>query len=149
MIEFYVVRRAAHLEMATAHDAAQILRLPPNRILSVQASPKAPLKLSRWYRGMVALLVEATGRWPNQEIAHKEFMYLAGMVDSIVIKPDGTARMTPMSTTEWDIIWWRDYLDRIMPIIVERFVGETRAAFRDRVDRYIGIKMKEAWEEAA
>lgn len=123
-----------------------MLLLPVRRLITVTATTKTPAKLRRWYFALCSLLVEATGRWPTKEIAHKEFMFLAGMVESIVISTNGDYRTTPVSTAAWDYSDWRAYLDRLMPIILERFVGESRAAFRNRVDAFVGIKFKEAWE---
>lgn len=146
MIDFYIVRRGVQLHVATAHDASQILRLPPNRIIAVTADPKAPLKMQRWYRGAVHLLVEATGRWANQEIADREIMIKAGFFDSFVISNAGDHRFSPQSKSGWGYVEWRGYIDAALPVMIE-FAGTTRAQYRDRVDSYLGIKLKEAWEE--
>lgn len=146
MIDFYLVRRGVQLHVATAHDAAQILRLPSNRIIAVTANPLAPPKMQRWYRGAVHLLVEATGRWANQEIADREIMIKAGFFDSFVISTGGDHRFSPQSKTGWGYVEWRSYLDAALPVMIE-FAGTTRAQYRDRVDVYLGIKLKEAWEE--
>lgn len=146
-IDFCVVRRGAYLAPVSASDEREILRLPERRVITVQAEPRAPDKLKRWYRAMVQLLQEATDRWPNREVAHKELMIRAGFFESFVISADGQmTKFRPQSTGDWDLVQWREYLDRVIPIIISDYVGETRAEFRDRVDRFLGIKFKEAWE---
>lgn len=139
-------RRDASLVPAAAADQQELLRLPEKRFLVAEVDTNPPLKIQRWYWSMVALLVEATGNWPNKEQAHKHFMITAGFFESVVIQGDGSTRFFPMSIAGWGYLDWRTYLDRLMPIIVERYVGETRAQFRNRVDAYIGFKLKEAWE---
>lgn len=147
MAEIYVQRRGGILLPVSAPDEQAIKLLPERRILTADIDANAPLRLKRWYFAMVSLLVEATGRWPDKETADKELMILAGMFESVVIHGDGTTRFTPQSKSQWGFLQWRAYLDRLIPIIVERFVGETPAKFRNRVDAFLGIKLKEAWED--
>lgn len=146
MVEFCVQRRGGLLLPLSASDRQAMDILPERRLISISASTKAPAKLKRWYWAMVQLLVEATGRWPSKEVAHQELMTLAGMIDSYVIDTNGTTRFTPMSVAGWELVEWRAYLDALVPIVIEKFVGETRAQFRNRVDAFLGIKYQEAWE---
>lgn len=122
-----------------------LLLLPERRVISIEVHPKAPAKIARWYRAGVDILVEATGRWPNRDIAHKEIMIESGYIESFVISTNGDARISAVSQAGWDLIEWRQFLDRAMPVML-KFAGESRAQFRDRVDRFFGIKFKEAWE---
>lgn len=147
MIDFCIVRRDAQISVASAYDAAQLLRIPANRVIAVTANPKPPPKLPRWYWAMVDILVQATGRWPTKDAADRELMIRNGFFESFVISTDGDTRFTPLSKREWGAAEWREYLDKVIPYIIEHHVGETRAQFRDRVDRFLGIKLKEAWEE--
>jgi hypothetical protein len=146
-VELYLQRRGSLLVPVSAADEIEIQRLPERRVFTGVVDAKAPLRLKRWYRAMVHLLCEATGRWPSQEIAHRELLMRAGFFESFVISADGkTTRYTPASTVDWGLVEWRSYLDVVIPIIIRDYVGETRAEFRDRVDRFLGIKYKEAWE---
>lgn len=147
MVEIYMQRRGSLLLPVSASDEMELLRLPERRFLTIEANAKAPLKLKRWYFAMLQLLVEATGRWPTKEIAHRELMIAAGFFDSVVISGDGSTRFTPQSVSGWEFLEWRAYLDRLLPIVISRYVGETPAQFRNRVDAFLGIKLREAWEE--
>lgn len=96
---------------------------------------------------MVQLLAEATGKWPDRDAAHNELMIRSGFFDSFILDNAGNLqRFRAQSTADWDIVKWRAYLDAVIPLIIRDYVGETRAEFRDRVDRFLGIKLKEAWE---
>jgi hypothetical protein len=48
--------------------------------------------------------------------------------------------------TDWGLLEWRAFLDVAVPFVIENYVGESRATFRNRVDAFLGIKFKEAWE---
>lgn len=113
--------------------------------MSVKAHPDVPPKIARWYRAGVQLLVEATGRWPNREAAHFEIMIRSKRVESFVINDDGETRYNAMSTLDWGYTEWREYLDDAIPIMMT-YAGESRAQFRDRVDKFFGMKLREAWE---
>lgn len=145
MVDFCVQRRGGALLPISASDNVELLRIPERRVVSIATQSAPPGKLPRWYRAGVQLLVEATGRWPNREIAHREIMMKAGFFESFVISTAGDVRYTPQSTSGWGLIEWREFLDRAIPVMLE-FSGETRAEFRDRVDRFFGIRLKEAWE---
>lgn len=145
MIDFYIVRRGYQIHAATASDAVEIQRLPANRVMRVTADPLVPKKLPRWYRAMVQTLGEGIGR--DRDGLHRELMIRAGMFDSVVIAGDGTTRFSPQSTAEWGAVEWRTYIDRVLPIIIAEYAGETRAEFRNRVDAFLGVKLKEAWED--
>ena len=146
MVDF-VGQRKGHLILPLSDsDAAELLRIPERRAFTVSISPGAvPLKLQRWYRAGVQLLVEATGRWPNRDVAHREIIIRAGFFESFVISTNGNVRYTPASTAGWGLVEWREFIDRALPILLE-FAGESRADFRARVDRFFGIKFKEAYE---
>lgn len=139
------MRRGGLIWPATPSDEIEVQRLPANRVITGNFDPIAPPILGRWYRAGVQLLVEATGRWPNREVAHREFMIKAGMFESMVLNDAGDYRITPASTRGWNAIEWRDFLTAVLPHMLE-VAGETQAQFRDRVDRFFGIKFKEAWE---
>lgn len=124
----------------------EMVRLPERRIITLQASVKVPPKIPRWYRAAVQLLTEATGRWPNREIAHKEIMIAAGFFETITIGADGKTKLMPQSTAEWGLVEWRNFLDAAMPVLVN-LAGETPAKYRDRVDGFLGLKLKEALED--
>lgn len=145
-IELYLQRRGKLLVPVSAVDEVEIMRLPERRVLTGSIDAVAPVRLKRWYRAMVHLLCEATGRWPNQEVAHKELLMKAGFFESFVISTNGDTRYKPQSTAGWGLMEWRNYLDVVIPIVIRDYVGETRAEFRDRVDRFLGIKYREAWE---
>jgi len=145
MIDLCVQRRGLALLPVSRSDEIEIGRLPERRVFSITANPAAPPKVSRWYRAGVQLLVEATGRWANREIAHREIMFKAGYFESFVISTDGTHRVTPISTAGWGAVEWQEFLNHALPVMLQ-FAGETQAQFRDRVDRFFGIKLKEAWE---
>lgn len=147
MIELWVYRKGEVLIPASASDRMEIARLPQMKMGTAAIHMRPSKKLPRWYRAMVQLLTEATGRWPNRELAHKELMVRSGFFESFVINGSGDARITPMSTAEWDAVQWRAYLDVCIPLILREYVGGTRAEFRDRVDAFLGIKLREAWEE--
>jgi hypothetical protein len=147
VVEFCVQRRGGILVPLSSADMADMTRLPERRIITLDADVKAPAKLKRWYWALCSLLVEATGRWASKEIAHREFMFQAGMIESIVISTNGDYRITPISTAGWEFVEWREYLDRLLPIVAEKYAGETQARFRNRVDAFLGIRLKEAWEE--
>lgn len=129
-----------------ASDERDVLLLPERRILTVEANAKAPLRLKRWFHAMLHLLVEATGKWPTVAAAKEELLVRTGFFESIVIGADGTTRFSAQSTRDWQLVEWRQFLDVAVPYVVEHYVGETRAQFRDRVDAFLGIKYKEAWE---
>lgn len=145
-IDLYLQRRGKFLLPISAVDEIEILKLPERRVLTASVDAAAPIRLKRWYRAMVHLLCEATGRWPNQEVAHRELMMKAGFFSSFVISTNGDTRYTPQSTAEWGLTEWRNYLDVVLPIVIRDHVGETRAEFRDRVDHFLGVRYKEAWE---
>ncbi len=147
MVEFYVQLRGRLLLPLSASDLEEMERLPERRILRVDADAKAPLKLKRWFFAMMQLLCEATGRWPTPEHARRELMVRTGYFESIVIAGDGSTRFNPQSMADWKASDWRTFLDRAIPYIIEHYAGETRAQFRDRVDAFLGIKLKDAWEE--
>lgn len=121
-------------------------RLPERVVMAVEIRPKVPAKLPRWYRAAVQLLVEATGHWPNREQAHQQLMIEAGFFSSLIIFADGSTKFNAQSTADWSAVEWREYIDRILPKMME-IAGESRAQFRDRVDRFFGITLKQAWEE--
>lgn len=146
-VELYVSRRGLSFLPASASDEAEFIRLPERRALAVTVSPRVPPKLPRWYRAMVQLLVEATGRWPNREIAHKELMIKAGFFETVVLNANGDVRFAAQSTAEWDLVQWRSYIDTVLPLIIRDYAGSTQAQFRDRVDRFLGIKLNEAMGE--
>lgn len=144
MVDFAGYRRGSLILPASASDEREIERLKPNVVMMFSASPKVPGKIPRWYRAGVQLLVEATGRWPNREIAHREIMIKAGFFESITISATDY-RVNPVSTAEWDAVAWREFLDRALPVMLE-YAGETHAQYRNRVDRFFGITLREAWE---
>lgn len=147
MIDFCVQRRGSVLLPVTASDEAELKLLPQFRVMNAEISADAPLKLKRWYRSMIQLLTEATGKWPDRDAAHTELMIRSGYFDSFILDAAGNLqRFKAQSTVDWDIVKWRAYLDAVIPLIIRDYVGETRAEFRDRVDRYLGIKLKEVWE---
>lgn len=129
----------------SASDARELVLLPERVAFTVTAEAKAPLRLSRWYRAGVQLLVEATGRWPTTEVAHREISIRAGFFESFVLSTDGDVRYTAVSTAGWGLVEWRTFLDAALPVMLE-YAGETHAQFRNRVDRFFGITLKEAWE---
>lgn len=145
MVSFCVQRRDSILVPITPSDEIELRLLPLRRVFSVEIHPKAPLKLSRWYRAGLQLLTEATGRWASADLAHREIMFKSGYVDQVTVSTGGDVRITPISQAGWDLVEWRIFLDHAMPIMLE-FAGETRAQFRDRVDRFFGLKYKEVWE---
>lgn len=144
VVDFCAQRRGPSLIPVTASDEQEILRIPERRVINVTVSVPAPPKIARWYRAGVQLLVEATGRWPNRDLAHAEIMMKAGFFESFVISTHGDVRYTPKSTAGWGLVEWREYLDKALPVMLV-YAGETRAQFRDRVDRFFGIKFQEAW----
>lgn len=146
MVEFYVQRRGHLLLPLNASDRMAMDALPERRLITVNADTVAPPKLKRWFFAMLQLLVEATGRWPTVEMARREIMVRTGFFDSIVISGDGTTRFTPQSMAGWQAVEWRAFLDVAIPYIIEHYAGGTRAQFRDKVDAFLGIKLKEAWE---
>lgn len=145
MVTFCAQRKGNILLPVSEPDFREMARIPERRVFSFETNPKVPLKLSRWYWAALALLVEATGRWPTKEIANKEITIQAGYVESIVINTGGDYRISAVSKSEWGLIDWREFLDAAIPVMLQ-FAGETRAQFRDRVDRFFGIKLREAWE---
>lgn len=145
MVDFTGYRRGSVILPVSASDEREILRLPQNVAMQLNVSPRVPGKIPRWYRAGVQLLVEATGRWPNREIAHREIMFTAGYIDSFVINERGEYRATMQSTAGWDHVQWREFLDAALPVML-KFAGETRAQYRNRVDRFFGISLREAWE---
>lgn len=146
MVDLCMQRKGEAFVCVSSSDRMEILRLPERRVFSVSATLPAPPKIQRWYRAGVQLLVEATGRWPNREIAHREIMMRAGYFESFVISTSGDTRYTPASTAGWQYVEWREFIDRTLPILLE-FAGESRADFRNRVDRFFGISLKEAMGE--
>lgn len=146
MIDFCVYRRGSLLVPVSASDEVEIARLPERRVFSVQTNPIVPAKLPRWYRAGVQLLVEATGQWPNRETADRQITIRAGYFESIVITIGGDTRFNPQSKAGWGAVQWREFVDRAIPVMME-YAGETKAQYRDRVDRFFGIKLREAWEE--
>lgn len=144
MVEIVTQRRGDALVPVSEADRQVLILLPERRFITISAEPKAPLKLQRWFHAMLALLVEATGRWPTVAIAKREILIRTGFFSSMVISTNGDSRITPESTAEWGLVEWRLFLDRALPFIVENYVGETRAQFRDRVDAFVGIKYKDA-----
>ena len=146
MVTIYMQRRGHLLLPLSASDKLSMEALPERRLLTIEGDAKAPEKLKRWFFAMLQLLVEATGRWPTPEEARREIMVKVGYFDSIVISGDGSTRFTPRSMAGWQASDWRAFLDVAIPYIIENYAGETRAKFRDRVDAFLGIKLKEAWE---
>jgi len=144
VVEFCVQRRSDALIPISEADRQVLVLLPERRFITVTAEPKAPLKLQRWFHAMLALLVEATNRWPTVAIAKREILIRTGFFSSMVISTNGDARITPESTAEWGMVEWRQALDVIVPFVIENYVGESHAKFRDRVDAFVGIKFKEA-----
>lgn len=118
--------------------------LPERRLITITAEPRAPAKLKRWFFAMLQLLCEATGRWPTPEIARKEIMIRTGFFESMVIAGDGSTRFSAQSISGWGLIEWRAFLDVAVPYVIEHYVGESRASFRNRVDAFLGIKLSEA-----
>lgn len=147
MIEFCVQRRGQRLEPLSASDRAEMVLLPERRIITITAAPKAPLKLQRWFHAMLQLLVEATGLWGDVRAAKRDILIRTGFFESVVINGDGSTRFNPQSTAEWGLIEWRAFLDRAVPFVIENYVGESRANFRNRVDAFLGIKLAEALRE--
>lgn len=146
MTEILVQRQGHVLLPISASDERELILLPERRIITLEANAKAPLRLRRWYWAMLQLLVEATGNWPTKQAAHEALLIRCGYFESVVINGDGTTRFTAQSVVEWQFLEWRAYIDVLMPIISANYIGETPAKFRDRVDRFLGIKMKEAWQ---
>lgn len=144
MVEFAVSRAGILLRPVSASDMEEMVRLPERRIITITAEPVAQDKVKRWYRAMVQTLVEATGRWPNTEVAHRELLLRSGFFSSMVIDKQGSARFTPESTANWGSIQWRDYLDKVVPLIIEDYAPDARREFRSKVDRHLGITYKEA-----
>lgn len=144
-LDLYVQRKGSLLVPVTKSDQIEIERLPHHRVLSAHINLQDAPKIQRYYRAAVQLLTESVGRWPNREIAHHEIMMRAGYFDSFVISANGDVRYTPQSTIGWDEVQWKEFLMRAMPILLE-FAGESRAQFRDRVDKFFGMKLREAWE---
>lgn len=147
MVEFCVQRLGGVLEPLSAADRSVMMLLPQRRILTITAEPRAPLKLQRWFHAMLALLVEATDRWGDVRSAKREILIRTGFFESIVINGNGDTRFNPQSTAEWGLLEWRAFLDRAVPFVIENYVGETKGSFRARVDAFLGIKFREAWEE--
>lgn len=145
MVTFCAQRRGNIIIPASESDYREMIRLPERMVFSLESNPRAPLKLTRWYWAALQLLVEATGRWPNKDVANREISIQAGYVESIVINTGGDYRVSAISKSGWGLVEWREFIDAAVPVML-RFVGETRAQFRDRVDRFFGIKFKEAWE---
>lgn len=145
MVEFCVQRKGSILLPISGSDERELWRLPERRVFSIEAHPKAPLKLSRWYRAGVQLLVESTGRWPNAEIAHKEIMMQAKYFEAVVVSMDGKTDWRPSSQMGWDLVQWQEFLNAAVPIMLD-IAGESQAKFRDRVDKFFGLKLKEIWE---
>lgn len=145
MVEIYLQRRGSVLVPISASDDVEIKRLPERRLLTAEINGKTPMKIQRWYRAAVQLLTEATGRWPNRDIAHNEIMIRAGYFESMTISTDGTTRYFAASTREWGLVEWREAMDRLIPVLI-MFAGETPAQYRNRVDAFLGIKLKEAME---
>lgn len=146
-IEFYAQRRGGLILPLGEADRRAMDALPERRLITLTGTVKAPVKLARWFFAALALLVEATSRWPTVEMARREIMIRTGFFDSIVIAGDGTTRFTAQSMAGWDASDWRAFLDVAIPYIIENHVGETRAKFRDRVDAFLGLKLAEAWAE--
>ena len=146
MVEIVTQRRGDALVPVSEADRQVLILLPERRFITISAEPKAPLKLQCWFHAMLALRVEATNRWPTVSIAKREILIRTGFFSSMVISTNGDARITPESTAEWGMVEWRQALDVIMPFVIENYVGETHARFRDRVDAFVGIKYREAWE---
>lgn len=144
MVEFCVQRQEGILLPISASDRAELMLLPEKRFITITANPQASLRLRRWFHAMLQLLVEATGLWPNVEMAKRQLLVKCGFFDSLVISNDGSTRFTPQSTTEWGNAEWRAFLDVAVPYVIEHYVGESRANFRDRVDAFVGIRYKEA-----
>lgn len=146
MVEIVTQRRGDALVPVSEADRQVLILLPERRFITIDAEPRAPERLKRWFFALLQLLVEATGRWPTPEIARREIMTRTGFFSSMVINTNGDARITPLSMTGWGYVEWRQFLDVALPFIIENYVGETRAQFRDRVDAFVGIKYREAWE---
>ena len=146
MATIYVKRQGSILLPISASDDVEMLRLPERRIITIEADARAPLKMKRWFHAMVQLLCEATGRWPTPAEAKKEILIRTGFFESFVIDADGSTRYSAQSTADWQYLEWRAFLDKAVPFVVENYVGETRAQFRNRVDAFLGVKLKEAWE---
>lgn len=146
VVEFCVQRQGQALLPVSASDRTALMLLPERRLITITAEPRAPTKLKRWFFAMLQLLCEATGRWPSTEVARKEIMIRTGFFESMVISGDGSTRFTPQSVADWGLIEWRAFLDAAVPFVIENYVGESRANFRNRVDAFLGIKYKEAWE---
>lgn len=142
MVDFCIQRKGAALFPVSEPDMRDLLLIPERRVYSIEVHPKAPPKIARWYRAGVDLLVEATGRWPDRSVAHREIMWRTGYIESFVISTNGDTRITAASQQGWDFIDWQRFLLAAMPVMME-FAGESRAQFRDRVDRFFGIKLQE------
>lgn len=144
MVDFCVQRKGSTLLPISESDQVELFRLPERRVFSIEAHPRAPLKLQRWYRAALQILVEATGRWPSADVANREITIEAGYLESFVISPaTGEYRITAESKSGWDLIQWSEFLMRAMPIML-KFADETPAKFRHRVDKFFGISLQEA-----
>ncbi len=138
---------------ASAFDEEKLATVREGAAVHLTIGTAPPAKLRQFYWGLITRLVQG-GVWTHRDAAHLDLMVKAGRVEKMVIKhtADGdlSVRFEPTSTAGWCGPEWRAYLDDALPIITREFIPKVRwPSVRQDVERYVGIRLAEALQEAA
>ena len=147
-VELLTFRAGDALRAAGQADRDEMDRLPRG-FLTITVTQKPNDKQSAWYRVLAKTVAEATGRWPNGAAFHREMMLRLGFVDYDVSRP-GTMRLIPQTTTEWDALQWRDFIDAVLVKIAVEIAPEINdRRLRETVEAAAGMTLNDARKEVA